>query len=133
MVAEEEAGQEHQRRSSLQHNASEASILSSQPSVADGKSRRSASVDKSRPRTPNGAPAVPALSHSPAGQDPEKADISTPQTSTSKAGPSIGGHGVPSMGPPDGGTMAWLQVLGAFFLFFNTWYKCFLNYTIDID
>jgi hypothetical protein len=26
---------------------------------------------------------------------------------------------------PNGGTLAWLQVLGAFFLFFNTWYVCF--------
>jgi hypothetical protein len=23
--------------------------------------------------------------------------------------------------PPDGGTVAWLQVAGAFFLFFNSW------------
>ena len=23
--------------------------------------------------------------------------------------------------PPDGGAMAWLQVLGSFFLFFNSW------------
>lgn len=26
-------------------------------------------------------------------------------------------------GPPDGGTTAWLQVLGAFFMYFNTWGK----------
>ena len=25
-------------------------------------------------------------------------------------------------GPPNGGTLAWLQVAGAFVLFFNTWY-----------
>jgi hypothetical protein len=25
---------------------------------------------------------------------------------------------------PNGGTMAWIQVLGSFFLFFNTWYVC---------
>jgi hypothetical protein len=24
--------------------------------------------------------------------------------------------------PPDGGAYAWLQVLGSFFLFFNSWY-----------
>lgn len=24
-------------------------------------------------------------------------------------------------GPPDGGTTAWLQVMGAFFMYFNTW------------
>ena len=23
--------------------------------------------------------------------------------------------------PPDGGLMAWFQVMGAFFIFFNTW------------
>jgi hypothetical protein len=27
---------------------------------------------------------------------------------------------------PNGGTMAWMQVVGSFFLFFNTWYVCFL-------
>lgn len=26
-------------------------------------------------------------------------------------------------GPPDGGLTAWLQVLGAFFMYFNTWGK----------
>lgn len=29
--------------------------------------------------------------------------------------------GPPSGPPPDGGTTAWLQVLGGYFLFFNTW------------
>lgn len=26
-------------------------------------------------------------------------------------------------GPPNGGSKAWLQILGAFFLYFNTWGK----------
>lgn len=26
-------------------------------------------------------------------------------------------------GPPNGGTRAWMQVIGAFVLFFNTWYS----------
>lgn len=29
--------------------------------------------------------------------------------------------GPPGGPPPNGGTTAWLQVLGGFFLFFNTW------------
>jgi hypothetical protein len=29
--------------------------------------------------------------------------------------------GPPGGPPPNGGTKAWLQVLGGFFLFFNTW------------
>lgn len=29
--------------------------------------------------------------------------------------------------PPDGGLRAWLQVLGAFMLFLNTWYVSFLK------
>lgn len=28
----------------------------------------------------------------------------------------------PANDPPDGGLKAWLQVVGSFFLFFNTWY-----------
>jgi hypothetical protein len=33
----------------------------------------------------------------------------------------VGPIGPPGGPPPDGGTTAWLQVLGGFFLFFNTW------------
>jgi hypothetical protein len=32
--------------------------------------------------------------------------------------------GPPGGPPPNGGTTAWLQVLGGFFLFFNTWVCC---------
>ena len=28
---------------------------------------------------------------------------------------------IPDNGPPNGGLTAWLQVAGAFFIFFNTW------------
>ena len=37
--------------------------------------------------------------------------------------------GPPGGPPPNGGTTAWLQVLGGFFLFFNTWVcrRCFLS------
>jgi hypothetical protein len=31
--------------------------------------------------------------------------------------------GPPGGPPPNGGTTAWLQVLGGFFLFFNTWVR----------
>ena len=30
--------------------------------------------------------------------------------------------------PPNGGLTAWLQVLGGFFLFFNTWVCCDFQY-----
>lgn len=30
-------------------------------------------------------------------------------------------------GPPNGGLKAWIQVLGAFFLYFNTWGKFLVN------
>lgn len=29
---------------------------------------------------------------------------------------------IPANEPPNGGLRAWLQVVGSFFLFFNTWY-----------
>jgi hypothetical protein len=29
--------------------------------------------------------------------------------------------------PPDGGFAAWLQVLGGFFIFFNSWYAIHLS------
>lgn len=37
--------------------------------------------------------------------------------------------GPPGGPPPNGGLTAWLQVLGGFFLFFNTWVcrRCFLS------
>jgi hypothetical protein len=34
--------------------------------------------------------------------------------------------------PPNGGLIAWLQVAGSFFLFFNSWYVIFLKYFGDI-
>jgi hypothetical protein len=44
------------------------------------------------------------------------------------SGPPAGTPGMPGGPPPNGGTKAWLQVLGGFFLFFNTWvcasYNC---------
>ena len=32
--------------------------------------------------------------------------------------------------PPDGGLVAWLQVAGSFFLFFNSWYDLVLNFSL---
>lgn len=42
------------------------------------------------------------------------------ELSQSNALPTASKHGPPAP-PPDGGTTAWLQVLGGYFLFFNTW------------
>jgi hypothetical protein len=47
-------------------------------------------------------------------------------TTTAQAEPAKppgGPPGMPGGPPPNGGTTAWLQVLGGFFLFFNTWGK----------
>jgi hypothetical protein len=42
--------------------------------------------------------------------------------------------GPPGSPPPNGGTTAWLQVLGGFFLFFNTWVctiGCWVESVVD--
>ena len=43
-----------------------------------------------------------------------EAEANIPQPQKPAGGP-------PGGPPPNGGTTAWLQVLGGFFLFFNTW------------
>jgi hypothetical protein len=48
------------------------------------------------------------------------AEANIPQEQQKPAG------GPPGGPPPNGGTTAWLQVLGGFFLFFNTW-VCHIN------
>ncbi len=49
--------------------------------------------------------------------------------STAYVAPSIEGTvAIPATGyddPPNGGLVAWLQVAGSFFLFFNSWYELF--------
>lgn len=45
------------------------------------------------------------------------AEANIPQQQQKPAG------GPPGGPPPNGGTTAWLQVLGGFFLFFNTWVR----------
>lgn len=40
--------------------------------------------------------------------------------------------GPPGGPPPNGGTTAWLQVLGGFFLFFNTWVCLTSYYSISL-
>jgi hypothetical protein len=49
----------------------------------------------------------------------DDAEVGLPQQQQQK--PPAGPPGGP---PPNGGTTAWLQVLGGFFLFFNTWVCC---------
>lgn len=44
----------------------------------------------------------------------DSGDAETKQTNAPKPGPGP---------PPDGGLVAWLQVVGGFFLNFNTWYR----------
>jgi hypothetical protein len=60
--------------------------------------------------------------HSPVQEPGEKlADAETGVQLQKPAGAPPGGP------PPNGGTTAWLQVLGGFFLFFNTWVCAFLE------
>ncbi|KAH8888063.1 putative monocarboxylate permease [Thozetella sp. PMI_491] len=56
--------------------------------------------------------------------DPEKIPSEAPVAITPLAPPRLSNEAVKPPGPgppPNGGTKAWLQVLGAFFLNFNTW------------
>lgn len=49
--------------------------------------------------------------------EPEKAKQETPAAAT--AAPAAPPPGMPK--PPNGGLTAWLQVFGAFWVYFNTW------------
>ena len=58
--------------------------------------------------------------------DPEKAEpeqppATAPEIDTGKAPAPAPPKGPPMFDVPDGGTVAWLQVAGAWMLFFNTW------------
>lgn len=64
--------------------------------------------EKGRPVTQQGQPTPTHLEHEAVGEKLEP----------SKSRPSINN----AAAIPNGGLTAWLQVLGAFFLFFNTWY-----------
>jgi hypothetical protein len=61
----------------------------------------------------------------PRSSDDEMSSTNNEKTSDAEAGlqpQKPPGGGGPSGGPPpNGGLTAWLQVLGGFFLFFNTW------------
>lgn len=63
---------------------------------------------------PNRKPVETSLAHNLSSTDSEKNDVEAPSPETQKP---VGG--LPP--PPNGGTSAWLHVLGGFMLFFNTW------------
>lgn len=78
------------------------------------------SLPESPGQTPVASPRFPPSQYdgppvSPFGPPKGFGDLQSPPPS---AGPPKGPPGGP---PPDGGTTAWLQVLGGYFLFFNTW------------
>jgi hypothetical protein len=64
----------------------------------------------------------------PRSSDDEMSSINNEKTLDAEAGlqpQKPPGGGPPGGPPPNGGLTAWLQVLGGFFLFFNTWVSMF--------
>jgi hypothetical protein len=68
----------------------------------------------------------PAVADDPAGQQPRSTpnDVEAKGSSVNVpvSAPTAPGHVNDLSSVPNGGLTAWLQVVGGFFLFFNTWY-----------
>ena len=57
------------------------------------------------------------MAESPASDPPTMEELAVAEAKESRPAQPIQGAGP----PPNGGIVAWLQVLGAFFIYFNTW------------
>ena len=68
---------------------------------------------------PNGAPN--GMINDPEKAVPEQPSGTAPEIHDGKAQAPAPPKGPPMFDVPDGGTVAWLQVAGAWMLFFNTW------------